>query len=67
MPQRHVHFHAARGGDIAEVNNVLPTEPIAKNHHDGSLGFDIIAADKDRRLLDQLGWINHHIGVDGVE
>ena len=67
MPEQHVHFHAAGRLDAAQVDDLLPAEPIAQDADNRGLGFDIVAADKDMCALEQLGRVDHDIRVDGVE
>ena len=44
--ERHHHLRAARGGDVADINDVvdLPAEPVAKIFGDFVLGVRVIAA-----------------------
>src|SRR6266511_2626746 len=45
-PQGDVHLHAARGGDVAEVDDVLPPEPVAEETGDHVLRGGVVAGDE---------------------
>src|SRR6185436_16831672 len=66
-PQRQVHLHSARGGDVAQVDDDAPSKPVAEDCCDLCLCAGIVPAEKDVVLTGNEAWIHHHLCVDGVE
>src|SRR3990172_5718320 len=61
MPEQHIHFHAARRGNIAQIDDFPPAEPVTENPDNRCLGFNVISTDENMSLFKQLGRVNHYI------
>jgi hypothetical protein len=60
QPDRQVHFCAARGGDVTQIDDMLPTKPGGEQIRDLGFGFGIITADKNVMVpISELPRIHH--------
>src|SRR3974390_1456653 len=69
QPDGHPHFHAARAGDVAQIDDVfaLPAEPIAKPAVDLAFGVGIVSADEEMMVAGYQSGLYHDLTIDGVE
>src|SRR4029453_13885443 len=49
QPERHQHFHPARSGDVAEIDDVLgvPAEPVGKKVNNFFFGHGVVATNEE--------------------
>jgi len=69
QPDGHPHFHAARTGDIAQIDDVLalPAEPFAQPAADLALRGSVVATDKQVVIARNERRVNPDFAVHGIE
>src|SRR5262249_138756 len=68
-PERHHHFRAAGGGNVAKIDNVIriPAEPLAEKFCYLFFRGRIVAANEQVVLPQNSRWFNHDVAIHGVE
>ena len=69
QPDWHPHFHAARAGDIAQIDDIdaFPAEPFAEPTRGFALRGFAIAADEQIVITRHDRWIYHERTIYGVQ